>query len=136
MAKVSKKEQGMKHTLLPAVNFTEFCKTDDLEQIKKALKFYNEKFNVEKVLTYFVNWKIVYDDSQYRNGKILINKHSTEKWETTITINDDAEYMFANNENCWQYLPKTLSEFISDVLRYEDFDLLLSETGYSKIYGI
>jgi hypothetical protein len=134
--KSSKKAQGNSiNPLLPAVNFTDFCKKTNLEQIKKALKFYNEPFKVEKVLEYFANWTIVYDDSQWKNGKILTNKHSTENWETIMTINDDAEYMFADNENCWQYLPKTFSEFISDVLRYEDFDLLLSEKGRSKIYG-
>lgn len=122
------------NTLLPAVNFTDFCKKADLEQIKKAIIFYNEPFTAEKVLDYFANWTIVYDDSQYRHGKILTNKHSTESWQTTITINDDAEYMFADDDN-WQYLPKTFSEFISDVLRYQDFDLLLSENGRNKIYG-
>lgn len=130
-----KQEDNNDNTLLSAVNFTDFCKDANLEQIKKALDFYNEKFNAEKVLEYFINWEIIYDDSFYRNGKILKNKHSNGKWETTMTINDNAEYMFADNQNCWQYLPKTFSEFISDVLRYEDFDLLLSEVGHSKIYG-
>lgn len=121
--------------LVAAVNFTDFCKNANLEQIKKALKFYNKPFKVEKVLEYFANWTIVYDDSQWRNGKILTNKHSIEPWETTITINDDNEYMFDDCVNCWNYLPRTFSEFISDVLRYEDFDLLLSEKGRSEIYG-
>jgi len=119
----------------PAVNFTDFCKDANLKQIKKALKFYNKPFKAEKVLEYFSNWKIIYDDSKWKNGKILTNKHSTENWKTTMIINDDAEYMFADNENCWQYVPRTFSEFISDVLRYEDFDLILSEKGRSKIYG-
>ncbi len=76
-----------------------------------------------------------YDDSQYRKGKLLTNKHSTEDWSTTITINDDAEYMFADNTTCWQYVPKTISEFISDCLRYADIDLVLSEQGMVRIYG-
>ena len=130
-----KQEGNNANTLLAAVNFTDFCREANLEQIKKALEFYNEKFKPEKVLKYFVNWEIIYDDNFYKNGKILKNKHSNGKWETTMTINDNAEYMFADNQNCWQYLPKTFSEFISDVLRYEDFDLLLSEEGRSKIYG-
>jgi hypothetical protein len=117
-----------------ARNFTDFCKDASLKQIKKALEFYNEKFVIEKVLVYFDNWSLVQDDSIYKNGKILINKHSTEKWTTTITINDDAEYMFDDQKNCWQALPETFSEFISDVLRYEDFDLILSKEGLSKIY--
>lgn len=136
MENVNLKQEGNNaNTLLAAVNFTDFCNEANLEQIKKALEFYNEKFKPEKVLEYFINWEIIYDDSFYRNGIILKNKHSNGKWETIITINDNAEYMFADNKNCWQYLPKTFSEFISDVLRNEDFDLLLSEVGRSKIYG-
>ena len=118
-----------------AVNFTTFCKNATLEQIKTALEFYNEKFEPEKVLKYFSNWKMVNDNSTYRNGKILTNKHSNGKWETTITINDNAEYVFGDNDSTWQYIPKTMSEFISDVLRYEDFDLILSDEGVKRIYG-
>ncbi len=129
-----KKKKANKKQIVPAVNFTEFCRKANLGQIKYALMFYEEKFVAEKVLEYFDNWELKYDDSQYRKGKILINKHSTEKWKTTITINDDAEFMFADNTNCWQYIPKTMSEFISDCLRYEDIDLLLSEQGIIKIY--
>jgi hypothetical protein len=139
MTKEKLKLKGQKAILpnpvLPAVNFTDFCRKANSEQIKKALKFYNEAFKVEKVLEYFLNWELKHDDSQYKHGKILTNKHSNGKWQTTMTINDDAEYTFAEQENCWQYIPKTFSEFISDVLRYEDFDLLLSEKGRSKIYG-
>lgn len=120
---------------LPALNFTEFCMGRSLYEINYALGFYNEKFDPEKVLEYFLNWEIIRDVSFYRNGKILVNKHSNGEWKTTITINDNAEYMFAGNENCWQYLPKTFSEFISDVLRHEDFDLLLSEKGRIRIYA-
>lgn len=130
-----KNESNNANNKLAAVNFTDFCKDASFEQIKKALEFYNEKFIPEKVLEYFDNWIIVYDNSKYRNGKILTNKHSTESWKTIMTINDNAEYMFADNTNCWQYLPKTFSEFISDILRYEDFDLILSDIGWNKIYG-
>lgn len=122
-------------TPLPALNFTEFCIGASLKEINYALGFYNEKFEPEKVLEYFLNWEIIPDNSIYRNGKVLVNKHSNGEWKTTITINDNVEYMFADNEKCWQHLPKTFSEFISDVLRYEDFDLLLSEKGRIRIYG-
>jgi hypothetical protein len=134
MKNISEKHKS-NNTLLAAVNFTDFCKDANLDQIKKALEFYNEKFKPEKVLEYFANWNIIYDSSFYNDGKILINRHSNGKYETLITINDNAEYMFADNKNCWQNLPKTFSEFISDILRYEDFELLLSEKGCSKIYG-
>ena len=119
----------------PAVNFTDFCKKANLKQIKEALKFYDKPFKAEDVLIYFANWSIVYDDSTYRHGKILTNKHSNGEWKTKITINDDAEYMFAENDTCWQDVPKTFSEFISDILRYEDFDLLLSGKSHDEIYG-
>lgn len=122
------------NTSTHAINFTEFCKIADLEQIKKALKFYNEPFSAKKVLEYFLNWELIYDDSIYRKGKILTNNHTNGEWKTTITINDDAEYMFQGNTNCWQYVPETFSEFISDILRYEDFELILSEKAYNKIY--
>lgn len=128
-------KENVSNNVLPAVNFTEFCKESNLKQIQKALKFYNEEFNVEKVLKYFLNWELKHDDSQYRAGKILTNKHSNGKWKTTITINDNAEYTFAEQENCWQSIPTTFSEFISDVLRYQDFELLLSDEGRIKIYG-
>lgn len=121
--------------MVEAVNFTDFCRTANLEQIKKALEFYNERFKVEKVLEYFENWTLKEDDKKYRNGKILTNKHSNGIWETTITINDNFIYTFAGQEHCWQYLPKNFSEFISDILRYEDFELILSKKGYKKIYG-
>lgn len=122
--------------LYPAVNFTDFCAKATFEQIQKALKFYNEPFRVEKVLEYFINWELKHDDSQYKNGKILINKHSNGKWETTMTINDNTEYTFAEQEKSWQYIPNTISEFISDVLRYQDFELILSEKGRDKIYSM
>jgi hypothetical protein len=125
----------VRHINKKAVNFTDFCKKANLYQIKKALKFYNEPFKVEKVSEYFLNWQLKHDDTCYKNGKILINKHSNGIWETKITINDYFEYMFADSVACWQYLPKTFSEFISDVLRYEDFDLILSEKARIKIYG-
>jgi len=118
----------------PAVNFTNFCENASLEQIKKALTFYTKEFVVTEVLEYFLNWEIIYDDSKYKNGTILINNHSNGKRITEITINDDSEYMFGKNDRTWQRIPKTISEFISDVLRYEDFELLLSEKGYNEIY--
>jgi hypothetical protein len=135
MAKEKLKLKGEKEILpnpmLPAVNFTDFCKRANLAQIKKALRFYNEPFKAEKVLEYFANWTIVDGD----RGKILVNKHSNGEWETTMTFHDNVEYTFAEQEKGWQYVPKTFSEFISDVLRYEDFDLLLSEKGRRKVYG-
>ena len=120
---------------VPAINFTDFCKDASLKEIKKALEFYNEKFVAELVLEYFKNWTIVYDESRFRNGKILTNRHSTEGYENSITINDNAEYMINGHEKSWQYLPRTFSEFISDILRHEDFDLLLSQKGIERIYG-
>lgn len=119
---------------VPVVNFTEFCNKADLGQIKKALKFYNKPFKAKDVLKYFKNWTIVYDDSKYKNGVILTNKHSNGKWETSVIINDNAEYSVGDDGN-WQYVPITFSEFISDVLRYADFELILSKKGIEKIYG-
>lgn len=120
--------------IVPVVNFIDFCKSADFEQIKKAIIFYDEKFNAEKVLEYFENWSLVYDNTICRRGKILTNKHSTEHWSTTITINDDFEYLLGDASNTWSYVPKTFSEFISDVLRYEDFELLLTEKAQQLIY--
>lgn len=125
----------MRNISMTAVNFTDFCEDKTLEQNKRALHFYNRPFVAEEVLEYFINWEIIYDDSKYNNGKILKNKHSNGKWETIMTINDDFEYMFNNENNCWSYVPNTFSEFISDILRYEDFELLLSEKGIIEIYG-
>jgi hypothetical protein len=125
----------MKNNQTTVVNFTDFCKDKTLEEIKRALDFYNKSFVAEEIPEYFINWEISYDDSKYRNGKILKNKHSNGKWETSMIINDDFEYMFNDNDNCWSYVPNTFSEFISDILRYEDFDLLLSEKGRIAIYG-
>ncbi len=126
----------IKKMLTPAINFTDFCGQKDrtMAQIKHALDFYNEEFIAEMVPVYFANWDLRSDDSKYRNGKVLINTHSIEEWETTMSINDNAEYKFADEDNCWQYLPKTFSEFISDILRYEDFDLMLTENGRKRIY--
>ncbi len=125
-----------------AINFTDFCKDANLQQIRTALLFYNKKFSPEIVLGYFLNWELNHDDSVYKNGKVLINKHSTEGWSTKMIINDDSEYAFVPmNSSCsdgdgqWQYIPKTMSEFISDVLRYGDFDLLFSEKAIAEIYG-
>ena len=119
-----------------AVNFTDFCKKEsDIAKIKRALDFYMEEWEPEKVLEYFTGWALKHDDSKYRNDIILTNKHSNGKWSTKIWINDNAEYAVGENENCWQYTPKTMSEFISDVLRYKNFELILSEAAIKKIYG-
>lgn len=82
-----------------AINFIDFCKKSTCEQIYKAIPFYSQKFSPEIVLNLFENWTIIYDDSVYRSGIILTNTHSNGKWKTTITINDNAEYTFADNMN-------------------------------------
>lgn len=120
---------------IQAINFTDFCAAaSDLAQIKKALEFYNEEFTPEKVVEYFSNWEIFYDNTFYDNGKKLVNTHSNGTWKTSMTINDGHEYVFGDETNGWNYLPKTMSEFISDILRYEDFELLLNEKSHFKIY--
>jgi hypothetical protein len=120
---------------MKAINFTEFCReSNNLEEIKNALNFYEEKFRPDVVPEYFENWSIYYDDTFYQRGTFLINK-SSGGWSTKITINDNYEYMFGDNVHCWQYLPKTISEFISDILRYGDFELILSEKAKNKIKG-
>lgn len=120
---------------MQAVNFTDFCTTcTDIVQVKKALEFYNEEFKPEKVIEYFANWEIFYDNSFYDRGKKLVNTHANGLWKTSITINDDYEYMFAAQTSCWNSLPETMSEFISDVLRYEDFELIFTQKAISKIY--
>jgi len=118
-----------------AINFTDFCKDSDLSTIKSALNFYLEEFTPEKVLLYFKNWTIGYDDDQYKNGKYLYCKNITHGWVTRIDINDNAEYTFDEMYNSWQYTPKTISEFISDVLRYEDFELIFNDLAIQKIYN-
>ena len=129
-----KKTNSMtKKRKIQVINFTAFCRKANLKQIRTALKFYNEKFEAEKVPEYFRNWKLSYDDSKYKRGKILVNKHSNGKWESAIVINDSSEYMFCEQENCWIRFPRTMSEFISDVLREEDFELLFSESGMRKL---
>jgi hypothetical protein len=117
------------------VNFTTLCENMNLKQIKKALKFYNKSFKPEKVLKYFKNWELIHDDSKYKNEIFLINYHSTGKWKTKLTINNNFEYTFEDNLNCWNYVPKTMSEFISDMLRYQDIDLIFSEKEFKKVHG-
>ncbi len=119
---------------VPAVNFIDFCKCATSEQIQSVIGFYYEEFVPEKVPEYFKNWSLKYDDSKYKNGIILTNKHSTGGWKATITINDGSEYTFGDDNN-WQYLPKTFSEFISDGLRHEDFDLIFSEMGLTRLFS-
>lgn len=120
------------------VNFTDFCEDATFEEIKRALKFYKQDFVVEDVPKYFTNWELGDEDTKYRNGNYrhgstLINYHS-EGWQSFITVYDNHEYVFENDDACY-YLPKTMSEFISDVLRQEDFELILSDIGRSAIYG-
>ncbi len=126
--------QGIK-----AANFTTFCQNKTIDKIKNALRFYNRPFKAEEVPEFFLNWTLKYDDSIYRDGVLLTNKHSTEKWSCSIMINDDAEYCFGYSKKedrlslQWQYTPKTLSEFISDCLRYGDIDLVLSQKAIDMI---
>lgn len=117
---------------MKAINFTDFCKDADQEGVQRALRFYLEEFKPENVPLYFNNWTITEDDSQYKRGLILKNLNTDGGWFNRIDINDYAEYSF--DECNWEYLPKTISEFISDVLRHEDFELLLTDLAIEKIY--
>lgn len=125
-----------------AINFTDFCKDKTANSIHKALSFYKEEFKPEKVLDYFQNWSLTKSNKKYRNGVILTN-NTTQGWKVKVWINDNSEYTFLSGttgtenpeEENWQYFPKTISEFISDCLRYEDVELLFSKTAIKKIYG-
>jgi hypothetical protein len=115
-----------------AVTFMDFCEGKSLEEIKMALKFYNEKFEIEKIFQYFVGWEKVSGDGRY----VILKSHNKEHgWKTQLDINDEAEYMIAEQENCWINYPATIGEFISDMLRYEDILLIFSIVAINKIYG-
>lgn len=118
---------------MKAINFTEFCIDADKEGVQRALRFYLEEFKPENVPIYFQNWTITEDDSTYKRGLILENYNTDGGWTNQIDINDYCEYSFDERTN-WEYLPKTISEFISDVLRHEDFELLLTDLAIEKIY--
>lgn len=118
---------------MKAINFTDFCIDADKEGVQRALRFYLEEFKPENVPIYFQNWTIVKDDRKYKRGLRLINQNTSGEWTSEIDINDYAEYSFDECTN-WEYLPKTISEFISDVLRHEDFELLLTDLAIDKIY--
>ena len=100
-------------------------------QLEIIIDFYSKKFNPELVLQYFENWALEHTD-KYKNGIILTNTHSNHKWQTEMIINDNAEYSFANDDN-WQYIPETFADFISDILRDENFDLIFSEKSISEL---
>ena len=141
----------MKNKPVPAVNFTTFCKGKTLLEIVYALNFYNKNlvargplidtaFLAEKIPKYFKNWTLDEDDSIYKHGKILTNTHSNGEWITKIFINDNSDYTFCNEDESptenrgWQYVPETMSEFISDALRYDSCELLLSDKAIGEIY--
>lgn len=111
-----------------------------LEQYEKASKFYLKPFNAVDVPIYFKNWTLKYDDSIYKKGIVLSNDHSNGKWITQLTINDGGEYTFHSMGNSpsesrsWQYLPKTIDEFISDCVRYGDIDLHFSDEAIKKLF--
>lgn len=125
------------------VNFIDFCKivmptSAASQKITKAINFYQEEFTPEKVMDYFKNWSM---KKQPNLRKVtLTNKHSNGKWSSKIIIHDGAEYTFVSGtpiseeDYQWMYVPKTMSEFISDCLRHEDVDLLFSEKAIKKIY--
>jgi hypothetical protein len=115
---------------MKAINFTEFYNSNNNpELIKNAYDFYISKFDPYLVPIYFVGWTLEKDDSKYKNGIVLTNKHPSQ-WETKLYINS-CEYSF--DDDNFQYTPATFSEFISDVLRNEDFHLEFSEAGISKL---
>ncbi len=117
----------------PVVDFINFCKNaDDIEQIRNAIKFYDEPFNAKNVIKYFKNWEL--ELNKYKNEKILTNKHSNGEWESKIHIFNIVEYMLSDDDN-WLYVPKTMGEFISDVLRHEDFELIFKKKTYKMLYG-
>lgn len=118
---------------MKALNFTNFCETvNNLKQIKQALSFYNEPFDINKVPIYFKNFKNV--DSCFENIIIQdLNSGIDLNFNINgyyIVLNSDSEYIL--NE---RYLPLTYSDFISDILRYEMVGLEFSEIAINKIYG-
>jgi hypothetical protein len=127
-----------------AINFTDLCKNlkEEIADIKRALDFYNEEFKPNKVLDYFKNWSLKYDNKRYRHGVILTNNNS-EGWKVKIWTNDKSEYTFCSGSNGtnkpeegqWINYPQTMSEFISDCLRYDDVELLFTKKAIEKIYG-
>jgi hypothetical protein len=115
---------------MKAINFTEFYNSNNNpELIKNACDFYMSKFVPDLVPIYFVGWTFKKDDSKYKNGIVLTNKHP-KQWKSNIVINS-GEYSF--DDDNFQYTPATFSEFISDVLRNEDFYLEFSEVGILKL---
>jgi hypothetical protein len=136
------KEEKLKPRKDRAINFIDFCKGRTNQQIKKAMKFYNQPFDAEKVTDYFLNWSFLRNDKRYKNGIILTNSN-TKGWKVKVWINDGAEYTFCSGsggtdnpqDSQWQYLPETMWEFISDCLRYEDIELLFSKKAMEEIYG-
>ena len=135
-----------------AINFTDFCKKyvgslpplKDRLRVKSALDFYNEEFTPEKVLYYFQNWSMTKGNTKYRNCVTLTNNNTELDCKVKIWINDNSEYAFCSGSDgtdnpemskAWQYTPKTMSEFISDCLRYEDIELLFRPRTIKKIYG-
>ena len=118
---------------MKALSLLEMCKNiKDVNQLQNIMAFYCKKFEPELILVYFKNWTIKKTD-EYKNGLILTNTHSTENWNTTMTFNDNSAYMFADNKKCWEYIPKTFSDFITDIQRYSDFDLIFSEKSISEL---
>lgn len=121
-------------------NFIDFCKAKPMAQIERAMKFYKKPFNPREVMQYFQNWSMA-KTNKYRDGIILtnINTETEKTWKVKVWINDNSEYSFCSGseeepEN-WQYIPKTMSDFISDCLRYDDVELLFSKKAIKEIYG-
>jgi len=106
--------------------------------LKKASVFYQQEFAPEKIMDCFRNWSI----KKQPNKKVtLTNNHSNGEWSSKIIIHDGGEYTFqsgtpiSEKDYQWMYVPKTMSEFISDCLRHSDIELLFSKTSIKNIYG-
>lgn len=126
-----------------AINFLDFYKPGrSVHQLTNAHKFYKRKFDPMEVMKYFQNWSVEKNDRKYKNGVILTN-NNTQGWKVKIWINDNSEYTFCSGsggtdnpqDTQWQYFPETMSEFISDCLRYKDIELLFSKQAIKEIYG-
>ena len=125
------------------LNFIDFCVGKSKSQIESAHRFYKKPFDHKDVMRYFQNWSLS-NTLKYRNGWVLTNINTELDCKVKIWINDNAEYVFCSGsdgtenpekQKSWQYLPKTMSEFISDCLRYEDIELLFNKKAIKEIYG-
>lgn len=125
---------------VPAVNFTDFCKTATPEQIFKALNFYLKPFDINLVSAYFKGWGFkklqknayrIAPSVNYNVGKfILIDFRCSEEYQFSI-FNEEDERIHLGN------YPNSFSDFISVVLNVKNIfdDFCFTDKAYDEIYG-